>query len=144
MEIADLVVINKFDGEYKPVCRGLQRKLTGALSLTMSKHHSSGTKMSNMYVPKTAPAGFWHCPVELVSAENDYNVDVIWKHAHKFKECMGDNYLLQRRQLQTQHSMWNYLSAAVMQRLKNSSGISGIYDANKYADVVSDVEQKLL
>ena len=44
MEIADLIVVNKYDGEYKPVCRALQRKLQSSLSLTMSKHHSTGNK----------------------------------------------------------------------------------------------------
>jgi len=97
MEIADLIVINKFDGDYKPVCRGLQRKLMGALSLTMSKHHSLGTTRSNQYRPNVDPAGFWHCPVELVSAETDYNVGAIWQHALKFKETMGNDYLLKRR-----------------------------------------------
>lgn len=81
MEIADLIVINKFDGDYKRVCRGLQRKLMSALTLTMSKHHSAGTKLSNMYKPDIDPASFWHCPVELVSAEADYNVAVILQHA---------------------------------------------------------------
>ena len=38
MEIADMVVINKFDGDYKPVCRGLKRKLLSAMTLTRSKH----------------------------------------------------------------------------------------------------------
>ncbi len=78
MEIADLIVINKFDGDYKPVCRGLQRKMQGALSLTMSKHHSSGNNNSNSYRPQRGPEGFWHCPVELISAENEYNVSSIW------------------------------------------------------------------
>ena len=63
------------------------------------------------------PAGFWHCPVELVSAENDYNVGVIWQHALNFKQLMGSEYLLQRRQLQMRHSMWNYLSSAIMRKL---------------------------
>ena len=80
MEIADLIVINKFDGEYKPVCRGLQKKMQGALSLTMSKHHSSSS-LQNSYQTTMEPEGFWHCPVELVSAETDYNVSSIWKHA---------------------------------------------------------------
>ena len=40
MEIADLIVVNKFDGSFKPVCRSLKRKLESALTLTMSKHHS--------------------------------------------------------------------------------------------------------
>ena len=72
MEIADLIVINKFDGEYKKVCRGLQRKMIGALSLTMSKHHSVNNQ--NNYKTNIEPEGFWHCPVELVSAETDYNI----------------------------------------------------------------------
>jgi len=80
MEIADLMVINKFDGKYKPVCRGLQRKMVGALSLTMSKHHSSNNHSQN-YRTSVSPEGFWHCPVELISAEEDYNIDSIWKHA---------------------------------------------------------------
>ena len=44
MEIADLIVVNKFDGEYKRICKALKRKLDGALSLTMSKHHSTSSK----------------------------------------------------------------------------------------------------
>jgi putative protein kinase ArgK-like GTPase of G3E family len=95
MEIADLIVINKFDGEYKPVCRGLQKKMMGALSLTMSKHHA----LSNNYRTSVQPKGFWHCPVELVSAENDYNITCIWQHALKFKQVMGPEYLLNRRKL---------------------------------------------
>ena len=42
MEIADLILINKFDGDYKPVCRGLKRKLQSALTLSMSKHYQVG------------------------------------------------------------------------------------------------------
>ena len=98
MEIADLIVINKFDGEYKKVCRGLQRKMMGALSLTMSKHHSASNQSKN-YTTTVEPEGFWFCPVELVSAETDYNIGVILQHAEKFKKCMGPEYLLNRRQL---------------------------------------------
>ena len=97
MEIADLIVINKFDGDYKRVCRRLQRNLESALSLTMSKHHSAGNERNGIYKPTVDPSGFWHCPVELVSAEVDHNVEAIWSHALQFKETMGDEYLLQRR-----------------------------------------------
>ena len=79
MEIADLIVINKYDGEYKHVCRGLKRKLESALTLTMSKHHSTGNiSVRHAEDDIHSPAGFWHCPVELVSAEEDFNVDSIW------------------------------------------------------------------
>ena len=78
MEIADLIVVNKFDGNFKPACRALKRKLTSALSLTMSKHHSTCNIQTKSGLDKIEPAGFWHCPVELTSAETDYNVDSLW------------------------------------------------------------------
>jgi LAO/AO transport system kinase len=79
MEIADLIVVNKFDGDYKPVCRGLQRKLQSALTLTRTKHSD------------------WYAPVELVSAELGVNIDCIWEHALRFREEVGADYLLKRR-----------------------------------------------
>ena len=78
MEIADLIVVNKFDGGFKPTCRALKRKLTSALSLTMSKHHSTCNIQTSPGFNQVEPAGFWHCPVELTSAEEDHNVDSIW------------------------------------------------------------------
>ena len=63
------------------------------------------------------PAGFWHCPVELTSAETDHNVDSLWQHAMEFKDTMGPQYLLQRRRQQSQRSMWKYVSAQIMTNL---------------------------
>jgi hypothetical protein len=40
----------------------------------------------------------WHCPVELVSAEHKINIESIWNHAVNFKEQVGPEYLLKRRQ----------------------------------------------
>ena len=72
MEIADLICINKYDTDYKKVCQRLKRQIEGALTLSMSKHFYRG--------------GNWMCPVELVSASTDVNIDTVWKHAIKFKE----------------------------------------------------------
>lgn len=38
MEIADLVCINKYDGDYKQVCKRLQRVIQSSLTLTRTKH----------------------------------------------------------------------------------------------------------
>ena len=81
MEIADLVVINKFDSEYKLVCKSLKRKLEGALSLTMPKHMMGLISTTG---ERIVPNSNWHCPVELVSAEDDFNVMTIWDHALMF------------------------------------------------------------
>ena len=78
MEIADLVIINKYDQDYKKVCQRLKRVIEGALSLSMSKHHYGGEGIT------VAPAGNWFCPVELVSAHLNHNVDSIWQRALEF------------------------------------------------------------
>ena len=52
MEIADLVVINKYDSDYKRVCERLKRVIEGSLSLSVPKHQDFE----------------WYAQVELVSA----------------------------------------------------------------------------
>jgi len=39
MEIADLVVINKYDTEYKRVCERLKRQIESSLTLTIPKYN---------------------------------------------------------------------------------------------------------
>ena len=81
MEIADLVCVNKYDDNYKRVCMRLKRQIEGALSLSMSKH---------MYFDANSkPDGSWFCPVELMSAKRNENVESIWKHAEDFKSTVG-------------------------------------------------------
>ena len=79
MEVADLVVINKYDGDFKKVCKGLKGDISRAMHLTAPKHED------------------WIAPVELVSAATDYNVNSIWDQAWEFKKQVGDEYLLERR-----------------------------------------------
>ena len=84
MEIADMICINKFDGDYKPVCKQLQRQLQSAMTLTRTKH--------------TIGDYNWFCPVELVSASENLNIESIWKTAIEFRQQLGEDYLLERRQ----------------------------------------------
>jgi len=113
MEIADLIVINKFDGDFKPVCRSLSRRLESALTLTMTKHSYAGAN--------------WECPVELVSAETDYNIECIWEHALLFRQQLGEEYLLKRRHAQLQRSMWKFLGDSIMHKLRDDDEFSNRY-----------------
>jgi len=81
MEIADLIAVNKYDNEFKTTCKALKRKLESALSLTMSKHMLGVPSLSG---GRLVPSKPWHCPVELVSAEEDVNVESIWQQAVDF------------------------------------------------------------
>jgi putative protein kinase ArgK-like GTPase of G3E family len=118
MEIADLIVVNKYDNEFKITCKALKRKLESALSLTMSKHMLGVPTLSG---DRLLPKKQWHCPVELVSAEENVNVDAIWQHALDFQEHMGTDYFTRRRQIQMQRGMWRFLGEAIMSSLHENS-----------------------
>lgn len=81
----------------------MQRKLESALSLTMSKH-MMGLPDPFLLFDQTLDSGvklmpkeYWGCPVELVSAEENFNVDSIWEHAKNFQAKVGSDYLERRR-----------------------------------------------
>ena len=86
MEIADLICVNKYDEEFKKPCERLKRQIEGALSLTMSKHMYSTLYPHHRKVE-------WFCPVELISAKTDHNIESIWTNALKFREALGDDNL---------------------------------------------------
>ena len=68
MEISDLVVINKYDGDYKRPCERLKRQIQSSLTLTRIKHLDS----------------LWLPPVELVSAHQKFEIEKIWKQTLNF------------------------------------------------------------
>lgn len=63
MEIADMVVINKYDSEYKKACERLRRSIKSSITLYRNKHINDFN---------------WLPPVELVSAAENINVESIW------------------------------------------------------------------
>lgn len=67
MEIADMVVVNKYDTEYKKVCERLKRQIEGSLTLSVPKYNTDDFT--------------WYPEVELVSAKLPYNVESIWNYA---------------------------------------------------------------
>lgn len=139
MEIADLVVINKYDGEYKRICERLKRQIESALTLSMSKH-----MYSDIY---QTPVN-WATSVELVSAHSNTNVDTIWKYAQQMRATLGERNLALLRQDQMKRGMWDFLSECLLQELKQAYGDETSSDSgrspNKYASVVREVEGRML
>lgn len=109
-----MVVINKYDSEYRKVCERLKRQIEGSLSLTIPKYNNDFT---------------WYPQVELVSAKLPFNVESIWNHAERFRKEMGPVNLQKRRSDQTRRGMWRFLGDALMKKLKNDYEEHGnIYD----------------
>ena len=96
--------------------------------MTMSKH-----MYSTLYPQKME----WFCPVELISAKENYNIESIWATALKFRENLGQENLRILRQDQMRRGMWNFLGETMMRRLKSN------YD-NTYSKIVADAEADLL
>lgn len=102
MEIADLIVVNKYDTEFKKACERSRRQIKGSISLTRRKHDD------------------WEPSVELVSAKEDININKIWEAALEFKNQMGLKYIAERRNKQKEKALWRFLSESIMSNLKKS------------------------
>jgi LAO/AO transport system kinase len=126
MEIADLIVVNKYDSEYKRPCERLKRQIEAAISLTMPKH--------------TYDDYYWIPPVELVSAKQPFNVESIWNHAVKFKQEIGPEKLKDRRNAQIKLGMWRFLGDALMRKLRSDYEEAG----NVYERVIREAEAALV
>ena len=94
MEIADIVCINKYDGNFKKPCERLKRQIQSAISLTMSKHMYSDVYTNQSKI-------LWECPVELISAQTDHNINSIWDQSMALREMLGEENLLLARQDKT-------------------------------------------
>lgn len=118
MEIADLVVVNKYDSEYVRSCRIVKHQILSGL-------HFSRQKVDG-----------WNVPVELVSAHKEINVESIWKNAMKFKDEQKD-YIVKKRADQLLHGLWAYMGDMLIKKLKDDS-------THKYAELIEKTEKRLV
>ena len=118
MEIADCVIVNKYDSEFVKSWRIAKFQIQSALHLSRPKVDG------------------WVVPVELVSAHSNINIDSIWDNAMKFKECQKD-YIVDKRGKQLLHGLWAYLGDMLLKKLKEDSD-------HKYANIIQKAESRLV
>jgi len=100
MELADLVVVNKADGDLKPAARRAAAEYGAALHLMR---------------PKSA---HWSARVELASALKSEGLDVIWKAVQEFHSIMKETGELEdRRAAQAKTWMWTELREGLLGKL---------------------------
>lgn len=101
MELADLVLVNKADGELLPAARRAAADYRLALGLMQphSKH--------------------WQVPVELCSALTGDGIAKAWDIISRYHETLSANgELASRRAAQARHWLWNELSESLMAALR--------------------------
>ena len=105
LEIADIVAINKADGEHLPAARSAARELSGALRMVYSG--SSG----------------WKPPVLTCSALASEGIEEIWHKVLEHREFIGEAGLLDKRHQQQWDLTWKLVQAELDDRLTTHPGV---------------------
>ena len=110
LEIADVIAVNKADGDREAEARSAAKELSGALRLV----HSSG--------------GGWVPPVLTCSGLHGGGVDEVWAKVLAHRESLGEQGLADKRAEQQLEFTWALVRDELDQRLKRSPGVRAIRD----------------
>ncbi|WP_139978111.1 methylmalonyl Co-A mutase-associated GTPase MeaB [Nocardioides litoris] len=109
LEIADVVAVNKADGDHEGEARVAARELAGALRLVRGH-------------------GEWAPPVVTCSALHDARVDDVWDRVHAHRDHLGPDGLAAKRADQQLDFTWALVRDELDQRLRHSPGVRAIRD----------------
>ena len=108
LEIADVIAVNKADGDRAAEARAAARELAGALRLV----HSSGDG--------------WVPPVLTCSGLHDEGVEEVWQRVLGHRESLGEEGLARKRAEQQLDFTWALVRDELDQRLRRSRGVKAI------------------
>jgi LAO/AO transport system kinase len=111
IELADVVVVNKNDGELAPAAKTTATDYSSALRLVRSK-----------------TAG-WTPRVVLVSALERSGIDELWSTIEEFRSTLDVTGELERRRAeQAREWMWSEVAESLMDALRHDARVSGMVD----------------
>jgi LAO/AO transport system kinase len=108
LEIADVIAVNKADGDREGEARTAARELAGALRLV----HGKGAD--------------WVPPVVTCSGLTGAGVDGVWERVLAHREHLGDDGLADKRARQQLEFTWSLVRDELAQRLRRSRGVAAI------------------
>jgi GTPase len=109
LEIADVIAVNKADGDREAEARAAARELAGALRLVRGR-------------------GEWAPPVVTVSGLHDIGVDDLWGRVLAHRDHLGLEGLADKRAAQQLDFTWALVRDELDQRLRHSAGVRRIRD----------------
>ena len=110
LEIADVIAVNKADGDRELEAKSAAKELAGALRLV----HSSGEG--------------WVPPVLTCSGLHGGGVDEVWQRVLAHRESLGEQGLAEKRAEQQLEFTWALVRDELAQRLRRSPGVKAIRD----------------
>ncbi|MBM7509274.1 MULTISPECIES: methylmalonyl Co-A mutase-associated GTPase MeaB [Nocardioides] len=120
LEIADVIAVNKADGDRAQEARAAARDLAGALRMVRGK-------------------GEWAPPVVTCSALEDVGVDDLWERVLAHRDHLGDEGLLAKRAEQQLDFTWAMVRDELDQRLRLSPGVRGVRDEVRAAVLAGEL-----
>jgi LAO/AO transport system kinase len=117
LEIADVIAVNKADGDREQEARAAARDLAGALRLVRAKTE-------------------WAPPVVTCSALHDIGIDDLWKRVLDHRSHLGEEGLARKRAEQQLDFTWALVRDELDQRLRQSASVREIRDRIR-AEVLS-------
>ncbi|HET6937824.1 MAG TPA: methylmalonyl Co-A mutase-associated GTPase MeaB [Nocardioides sp.] len=109
LEIADVIAVNKADGDREAEAHAAARELAGALRLVRGR-------------------GEWAPPVVTVSGLHDIGVDDLWGRVLAHRDHLGLEGLADKRAAQQLDFTWALVRDELDQRLRHSAGVRRIRD----------------
>ena len=120
LEIADVIAVNKADGDRVDEARAAARELAGALRLVHGK-------------------GEWAPPVVTVSGLHDLGVDDLWSRVLAHRGHLGEAGLAERRARQQLDFTWALVRDELDQRLRHSPGVRAIREQVRAAVLAGEL-----
>lgn len=106
LEVADILAINKADGDNVQAAKAARREYANALHL---------------FVPKDAA---WHPPVMMCSAVTHEGIDLLWEKVLSHRQTLAQSGLLaQKRGEQNQSWLWALIEHELLSRFKSDTAI---------------------
>ena len=107
LEIADVIAVNKADGDREQEARAAARDLAGALRMVRSKDE-------------------WAPPVVTCSALHDVGIDELWQRTLDHRAHLGEAGLAAKRAEQQLDFTWALVRDELEQRLRRSPGVRAL------------------
>lgn len=109
MELADLIVINKADGELANAARHAASDYRSALTLMRPKYEA------------------WRAETATVSSLNGEGIDTVWDTVDRYRQAMTADGALERlRADQSVRWMWKQIEASLLEELKRDARLAGL------------------
>jgi LAO/AO transport system kinase len=124
LEIADVIAVNKADGDREAEARSAARELAGALRLVRGK-------------------GEWAPPVVTCSGLHDLGVEDLWERVLGHRAHLGAEGLARKRAGQQLDFTWALVRDELDQRMRHSVGVRRIRDEIRAAVLAGELPAPL-